>query len=119
MFNTMVIGFLERTFEIGIMKSLGSTSSNIRNIFLMESWIMGFWGGIGGIILGVGAGEIVNLGLNILAQELGGKPIDLFIYPWQFLVLIIVVASFVGILSGFWPARRAARLSPKEAFMRK
>lgn len=119
MFNTMVIGFLERIFEVGIMKSLGATSSDVRNLFLMESWIIGFLGGLGGIIIGVGAGEIVNFGLNILAGQLGGESIELFIYPWQFLLLIMVVANFVGIFSGFWPARRAAQLSPKEAFLRK
>lgn len=119
MFNTMVIGFLERIFEIGIMKSLGATSGDIRNLFLMESLIIGVLGGIGGIALGILAGETLNFGLNILAKQLGGQPIKLFIYPWQFLILIIFVAIIVGLLSGFWPARQAARLSPKEAFLKK
>jgi putative ABC transport system permease protein len=119
MFNTMVIGFLERIFEVGIMKSIGATSVDVRNLFLMESLIMGFLGGVGGIFLGILGGETVNFGLNIVAKQLGGEPIKLFIYPWQFLILIIVVSIVVGAISGLWPARRAARLSPKEAFMRK
>jgi ABC-type antimicrobial peptide transport system permease subunit len=119
MFNTMVIGFLERIFEVGIMKSIGATSVDVRNLFLMESLMIGFLGGVGGISLGILGGETVNFGLNIVAKQLGGETVKLFIYPWQFLVLIIVVSILVGAISGLWPARRAARLSPKEAFMRK
>jgi ABC-type antimicrobial peptide transport system permease subunit len=119
MFNTMIIGFLERIFEVGIMKAVGATSRDIRNLFLMESLIMGILGGGIGILIGIGAGEIFNLGLNILAKSLGGKAINLFIRPWWFLVLIMGVSSLIGILSGFWPARRASRLSPREAFIKK
>lgn len=116
MFNTMIIGFLERIFEVGIMKSIGASVSDIRNLFLMESLIMGLMGGIGGIAIGVGAGQLFNLALNFLARYLGGKPINLFIYPVQFLIFIIIISGIVGILSGFWPARRAAQLSPRQAF---
>jgi putative ABC transport system permease protein len=119
MFNTMVIGFLERIFEVGIMKSLGATVQDIRNLFLMESLIIGILGGIGGILIGVGAGEFFNFGLNILAKNLGGKPIKIFIYPVQFMFFIVILSGLVGILAGFWPARRAAQLSPKEAFRNK
>ncbi len=116
MINTMVIGFLERVFEIGIMKSLGATTNEIRNIFLMEALIMGILGGVGGIILGIGVGELFNFGINVLASQLGGNPVDLFIYPIKFIILIVVMAAFVGILSGLWPSKMAAKLSPKEAF---
>ncbi len=116
MINTMVIGFLERVFEIGIMKSLGATTSEIRNLFLMEALIMGILGGVGGIVLGIGAGELFNFGINVLASQLGGKPVNLFIYPLKFIVLIVIMAAFVGVLSGLWPSKRAAKLSPKEAF---
>ncbi len=119
MFNTMIIGFLERIFEVGIMKSLGASAKDIRNLFLMESLVMGLMGGVGGIILGVVGGELFNLGLNFLARYLGGKPITLFIYPWKFILFIIALSVVVGLTSGFWPARRAAKLPPKEAFIRK
>ena len=119
MFNTMIVSFLERIFEVGIIKSLGATDSDVRNLFLMESFVMGLLGGIGGIILGIGAGELANLGLNILAQRLGGKPFDIFITPLWFIVLIITSSSLIGLISGFWPARKASYLSPKEAFIRK
>lgn len=119
MFNTMIIGFLERVFEVGIMKSIGASARDVRNLFLMESLMMGFLGGLGGIVLGVGAGELFNLGLNALARQLGGRPVDIFIYPPRFIVLIILLSGLVGILAGFWPARRASKLSPRQAFMRK
>ncbi|MDP2668665.1 MAG: ABC transporter permease [bacterium] len=119
MFNTMVIGFLERIFEIGIMKSIGATARDIRNLFLVESLLMGLAGGIGGVIVGVGAGQLVNAGLNFMASYLGGKPISIFIYPSKLIIAIIVLSGVVGILSGLWPARKAAKLSPRIAFLRK
>lgn len=119
MFNTMLVSFLERIFEVGIIKSLGATDADVKNLFLMESFMMGFLGGIGGIILGVGAGELTNFGLNLLAQKLGGKSFDLFITPMWFILLIIATSSIIGLASGFWPAKKAAYLSPKEAFIRK
>ncbi|MEK7635942.1 MAG: ABC transporter permease [Patescibacteria group bacterium] len=119
MFNTMIVSFLERIFEIGIIKSLGATDADVRNLLLMESWMMGLLGGIGGVILGMGVGGIANFGLSTLAIRLGGKPFDLFITPSWFIVLIITSSSLIGLFAGLWPARKATYLSPKEAFLRK
>lgn len=119
MLNTMVISFLERIFEVGIMKSIGATSEDIRNLFLMESVMIGLLGGIGGILIGIMAGEIVNLAINLLARYLGGKPVDLFIYPMRFFFTIIFLSGLVGVIAGYWPAKRAAHLSAREAFLRK
>lgn len=119
MFNTMVVAFLERIYEVGIMKSLGATDRDVRNLFLVESSIMGFMGGTGGVILGVGMGQLFNWLLNILAKNLGGKPFTLFITPYWFIFATIFLSVFIGFISGFWPARRASYLSPKEAFVNK
>ena len=119
MFNTMVISFMEKIYEVGIMKAIGATDRDIRNLFLMESFIVGVMGGLGGIFIGYTIGEIVNLGLNLLARNFGGKPVDLFVRPWWFMVLIVILSGIIGLLSGYWPARRATNVSPKEAFMRK
>ncbi len=119
MFNTMIVSFLERTYEVGVMKSLGAMDSDVRNLFLMESAIMGMAGGLAGIGMGMGAGELFNLALNILAKRLGGESINLFYTPIWFITLVLVSSSFIGLFAGFWPARRASGLSPKEAFLRK
>lgn len=119
MFNTMIVSFMERTYEVGVMKSLGAVDSDVRNLFLMESLVMGTAGGVVGIILGMGGGLLVNFGLNIMATRLGGESFTLFITPIWFIALIIVSSSLIGVVAGFWPARRASNLSPKEAFLRK
>src|SRR3989344_8056186 len=116
MFNTMIVSFVERTYEIGVLKSLGATNTDVRNLFLVESAIMGFLGGTTGVVLGFAAGQGVNYLLNILANHLGGSPIELFITPLWFVALTVGLSVCIGLLSGFWPARRASLLSPKEAF---
>jgi putative ABC transport system permease protein len=119
MLNTMIVGFMERIYEVGVMKSLGATDSDIKKIFLMESSIMGFLGGVCGVVIGVGGGKLINLILSIVAVHFGGTAISLFMTPWWFVIFIIFTSFFIGTISGFWPAKRAALLSPKEAFIRK
>lgn len=116
MFNTMIVGFLERIYEVGIMKSLGATDRDVKNLFLMESLLMGLSGGVGGVLLGVAGGETVNFVLSVLAQRLGGSPIRLFITPGWFVITTLVLSSMIGLIAGFWPAHRSTTLSPKEAF---
>lgn len=115
MFNTMTIALLERTQEIGIMKALGAASIDIWNLFLAESVIIGFFGGMGGIIIGILSGELFNYGVNILAGFLGGEKIDMFFTPYWFILLIIFFSTFVGLITGFYPARRAANINALEA----
>lgn len=116
MFNTMLVGFLERIYEVGILKSLGATDSDVRNLFLVEASIMGFLGGMGGIIIGYGIGQLLNITLSFFARRMGGESIDLFITPWWFMGITLAISIAIGFISGYWPARRAAGLSPKEAF---
>ncbi|HEU0085854.1 MAG TPA: FtsX-like permease family protein [Candidatus Paceibacterota bacterium] len=116
MFNTMLVGFLERIYEVGILKSLGATDYNVRNLFLVEASIMGLLGGLGGVALGIGAGKILNIVLTIFSQRFGGKAIELFMVPWWFVGLVLAISAIIGFVSGWWPAHRATGLSPKEAF---
>jgi putative ABC transport system permease protein len=115
MFNTMTIALLERTQEIGIMKALGATSVDVWNLFLAESVIIGFLGGLGGILIGLLGGEIFNYGVNILAGAFGGEKIDFFVTPIWFMLTIIIFSTVVGLGTGFYPARRAAKISAMEA----
>lgn len=118
MFNTMIIGFMERIHEVGIIKALGATDKDIKRLFLMESLVLGFTGGLGGIILGMGTSALANFGLNTLALRFGGKPFTLFVTPLWFLGFILIVSAIIGLCSGYMPARRATKLSPREAFFK-
>ena len=115
MFNTMTVMLLERTNEIGIMRSIGVSKGDIKKLFLFESMLMGFLGGIGGLILGILGGEIANFAMNILAKNFGGQSVDLFSTPLWFLTVIMVSSTFIGFLTGVFPARRAGKLNPLDA----
>lgn len=119
MFNTMIVGFLERIYEVGVMKSLGATDGDVQNLFLMESFMIGFLGGISGITLGMGSGAIINFAMSTLSQSHGSKALTLFITPLWFAVGTLILSSCIGLISGYWPARNASKLSPREAFVRK
>ncbi len=119
MFNTMLVGFLERIYEVGILKSLGATDYDVRNLFLVEASIMGLLGGVGGIAIGIGGGELLNFLVSLLSTKFGGEPIDLFLTPWWFVFIILAFSIIIGFASGWWPAHRASGLSPKEAFTKR
>lgn len=113
--NTMTITLLERTNDIGIMRSIGASSGNIRWLFLVESVLTGIIGGLVGIILGIFMAEAFNLMINILAKALGGQQVSLFSYPIWFIASTLILSSLVGLIAGMWPAKRAAKLNPLEA----
>src|SRR3989344_22005 len=115
MFNTMTITLLERTEEIGIMKSIGASDAIIAALFIMESTLMGFLGGVGGLVIGSIGGELFNILVNLLAVRLGGQSVDLFYSPLWVIALIIIFGAGVGLLTGIAPARRASRIDPLDA----
>lgn len=112
MFNTMTIALLERTNEIGIMKSIGASNRDVKIMFLVESLLIGFFGGVSGVIIGMGGAEFVNFMFNMLAKNMGGQTIDLFSTPIWFILFIMTFSLIVGILTGVYPAQRAAKLNP-------
>ncbi len=115
MFNTMTVALLERTREIGIMRSIGASKMDILSMFIIESTLMGFFGGIAGIILGVASGQLVNLIFNVAAKYFGGKSLNLFAYPLWFLGFILAFSIIIGFATGIGPAKRASALDPLEA----
>jgi putative ABC transport system permease protein len=119
MLNTMIVGFMERIYEIGIMKSLGVTDRDVKLLFLLESTIIGFLGGVGGILVGYSFGRVVDFIISTLAVRLGGKAFSLFITPLWFVIFAMVLSVLIGLFSGLWPAWKVSKLSPKEAFIRK
>jgi putative ABC transport system permease protein len=102
--NIMLVTVTERTKEIGVRKALGATSNNILLQFMTEAVVICLIGGIVGIILGIGLGTAVT----ILVK---GK----FFIPWAWILLGIVVCIIVGIVSGLYPAMKAAKLDPIES----
>ncbi|HVN26074.1 MAG TPA: ABC transporter permease [Candidatus Paceibacterota bacterium] len=119
MFNTMIVGFLERTYEVGVMKALGATDKDVKMLFLTEAVVMGLAGGVVGIGLGVGIGQLFNFVVSLIAERYGGVAFALFVSPLWFILVVIAVSGLIGFAAGFIPARRASSLSPKEAFVKK
>jgi putative ABC transport system permease protein len=115
MFNTMTVTLLERTKEIGIMRTIGAAPNDVKYLFVSESVIVGFLGGVTGILMGVVFGMSINLFLNILASQFGGQSVSLFSFPLDFLTFIALFSAGVGYLTGIFPARRASTLNPLDA----
>ncbi|EKD46606.1 MAG: ABC superfamily ATP binding cassette transporter protein [uncultured bacterium] len=115
MFNTMTITLLERTEEIGIMKSIGASDIGISVMFFMESAIMGFLGGCAGISIGWLGGLGFNTVINIVAGKMGGEAVSLFFTPTWFVVSILIFSGVVGFMTGYVPARRASKIDPLDA----
>ena len=100
----MLVSVTERTREIGIRKAIGANPSTIRKQFLIEAVVICLIGGALGILLGIGIGNLISL-------SMGGS----FIIPWMFILGGLVLCVGVGILSGYYPAKKASKLDPVEA----
>ena len=113
--NTMTISLLERTNEIGIMRAIGASPTDVMWLFLGESIMIGFLGGVSGILLGILLSQGFQAIINLVSRSLGGQSLNLFSYPIWFILFIITLSTFVGLIGGFFPARRAAKLNPLDA----
>ena len=118
--NTMTMAILERTREIGLMKAIGATNRDVLSIFLGEAAGIGFIGGFGGVTLGWLAGQILNVVMISYmtgqVAETGGAPPSVAIYTPLWLPLFaLIFSTLVGLLSGLYPALRAATLVPVTA----
>ncbi len=102
--NIMLVSVTERTREIGIRKALGARRSDIMMQFLTEAVFLAAIGGLIGLGLGVVSAHVLGIVLEV------GLPVT-----WPYVVLAIAVSSITGILSGWYPAKRAARMDPVEA----
>jgi len=115
MFNTMTVTLLERTKEIGIMRTIGGSPLKIKIMSLMESVLMGSLGGLVGIAIGVGGGLSINFLLSLLATKMGGQAMALFRFPLGFLLFIAVFSMIMGYVTGLFPSKRAGPLNPLDA----
>jgi len=115
--NTMAMSILERTREIGLMKAVGATNRDVLAIFLGEAAGIGFLGGLGGVIVGWLAGQAINvIAIVYLAGQAGsqgGVPPSVAVYtPVWLPIFALIFSTFIGMLSGLYPALRAATMIP-------
>ncbi len=113
--NTLVMAILERRREIGIMKAIGASDSDVQNIFFFEAGSMGLLGGALGVALGWTIGRVINLGTNIYLQRQAIKPENFWYVPWWLVAAALGFSIVVSLLAGLYPAARAARLDPVKA----
>lgn len=118
--NTMVMSIYERTREIGVMKVIGASVKDIRNLFLLEAGMIGMGGGIVGVALSYLVSYIMN---QIVAKSgfgggylsMGGNSITISIIPIWLAVSALVFSFLIGVITGYYPAKRATKLSAIEA----
>jgi len=107
--NVMYVAVSERTFEIGLRKAVGAKAGDILKQFLFEAIFITFAGGIVGIILGFLFSYLLSYVFSVLGFDLE------FMITWQSLLLATLFSMAVGIIFGFYPAKKASELSPMEA----
>ncbi len=113
--NTMLMSIMERTREIGIMKVIGASNADVTRIFLMEALSIGFLGGIGGLAIGYVASKVIDVVAGMYLLEEGAATQSIVVMPLWLVVFAIGFAMLVGLVSGVYPAGKAAGLSPVEA----
>jgi putative ABC transport system permease protein len=113
--NTLVMAILERRREIGIMKAIGASDGDVKKLFFAEAGAMGILGGIVGVALGWAIGQVINLGTNIYLKRQSLPPEHFWSVPWWLVAFALVFAFGVSLISGLYPAGRAARLDPVQA----
>jgi putative ABC transport system permease protein len=102
--NIMLVTVTERTGEIGIMKSLGFKNHEVLSLFMVESIVVGLFGGVLGIVLGVIGAYAADTAM--------GLP---YVFPVDMIFTGMLVSVIVGLLAGIYPANKAARMNPVDA----
>jgi putative ABC transport system permease protein len=113
--NTLVMAVLERRREIGIMKAIGASDQDVRGLFFAEAGAMGLLGGSLGVALGWAIGKVIGIGTNIYLRNQGFPPENFWAVTWWLVVFALGIAFIISLLSGLYPAARAAKLDPVQA----
>ncbi|HPO03941.1 MAG TPA: ABC transporter permease [Bacillota bacterium] len=115
--NTMIMSIYERTKEIGVMKVIGANLPDIRRMFLLEAGLIGFFGGLLGVIVSFIISFMMNTVLyGFISNILGGMSgSSISIIPWWMAAGGLAFATLIGVISGYSPARRAMGLSALES----
>jgi len=113
--NTLVMAILERRREIGIMKAIGASDADVRGLFFAEAGAMGLVGGALGVALGWVMGRLINFGTNIYLARQHFPAAQIWFVPLWLVLGALAFSLVVSLLSGLYPASRAARLDPVQA----
>ena len=113
--NTLVMAILERRREIGVLKALGASDSDVQQLFFVEAGVMGFLGGVIGIGFGWILSRVMTLGTNYYLHRQNLNPIELTAVPWWLALAALAIAVLVSLAAGLYPASRAAKLNPVDA----
>ncbi|MFA5484978.1 MAG: ABC transporter permease [Candidatus Pacearchaeota archaeon] len=109
--NTMFTSIVERKKEIGIMKAIGAKNKDILKIFLIESGLLGFFGGLAGALFGLTIAYLVS---NIATQIIGGELFKVML-SWPLLIGASFFSFIIGLIAGYIPAKQASKLNPVQA----
>ncbi len=113
--NTLVMAILERRREIGIMKAIGASDTDVKKLFFAEAGAMGILGGVVGVALGWAIGQVINLGTNVYLKSQSFPPEHFWSVPWWLVAFALLFSFLVSLAAGLYPASRAARLDPVQA----
>ena len=115
--NTMIMAIYERTAEIGLMKAVGARNRDVMSVFLGEAGAIGLLGGVLGVTVGAALSQLINvIGLAYLSAQTGGEGPETLVHtPLWLVAFSIGFATLAGLLSGIYPAMRAATLRPVSA----
>jgi putative ABC transport system permease protein len=113
--NTLVMAILERRREIGIMKALGASDRDVKQIFFAEAGAMGLAGGALGVLLGWAIGQLINFGVALWLQRQDLPPQQIWATPLWLVASAIAFSVLVSLVAGLFPASRAAKLDPVQA----
>jgi putative ABC transport system permease protein len=113
--NTLVMAILERRREIGVLKALGASDRDVRQLFFAEASVMGLAGGAFGVLLGWGIGRIIQFVTTVYLQRQGIPAENIWVVPWWLVAGAMAFSLAVSLAAGMYPAARAAKLDPVEA----
>jgi putative ABC transport system permease protein len=114
--NTLLMTVMERSQEIGLYKAIGASDGDVRTLFLTEAGVLGLVGGLAGLVLAWVVAMILQWGINFYAAHQGvPEPGNVFRFPFWLLAGAVLFSVGISVLSGLYPASRAARQDPIRA----
>lgn len=115
MINTLTVSLMERTREVGLLKSIGMQSAEIQKLFITEAMLISFSGGVAGIIIGVIFGYIISIILSIISMSRGGEFLLVNKVPLILVFSIVLISVIIGFFTGLYPSKRALKMSALDA----